>query len=56
MAYYMYRDVNNLWRWRLLAGNNRNIANSGEEYFNEADCLHAINLVKGSSAAPVYKS
>lgn len=56
MAYYMYRDANNHWRWRLLAGNNRNIANSGEGYFNENDCLAAINLVKGSSNAPVYKS
>jgi len=55
MAYYMYRDVQNQWRWRLLAGNNRIIANSGEGYYNEADCLHAINLVQGSSAAPVYK-
>ena len=55
MAYYMYRDANNQWRWRLLAANNRNIANSGEAYHNEADCLHAISLVKGSSAAPVYK-
>jgi uncharacterized protein YegP (UPF0339 family) len=55
MAYYMYRDPSNQWRWRLLAANNRNVANSGEAYHNEADCLHAISLVKGSSSAPVYK-
>jgi uncharacterized protein len=41
------------YRWRLLAGNNRNIANSGEAYHNKADCLAAINLVKGSASAPV---
>ena len=41
------------YRWRLLAGNNRNIANSGEAYHNKADCLAAINLVKGSANAPV---
>lgn len=55
MVYYMYKDTNNHWRWRLRAGNNRIIANSGEGYFNKADCLAAINLVKGSSSAPVYE-
>jgi uncharacterized protein YegP (UPF0339 family) len=55
MAYWVYRDVQGLWRWRLLAGNNRNIADSGESYYNESDCLRAIELVRGSSAAPVYK-
>jgi hypothetical protein len=28
----------------------------GESYWNKADCLSAINLVKGSSNAPVYES
>lgn len=55
MAYYIYKDVQGYWRWRLLAANNRNIANSGESYYNKEDCLHAIALVKGSSAAPVYE-
>lgn len=55
MSYWIYRDEQGLWRWRLLAANNRNIANSGEGYFNESDCLHAIQLVMGSAAAPVYK-
>jgi uncharacterized protein len=56
MVYYLYRDGDNQWRWRLVAANNRIIANSGEGYHNEADCLAAINLVKGSSSAPVRKS
>jgi len=55
MAYWMYRDGQGHWRWRLLAGNNRIIADSGESYYNEPDCLRAIGLVKGSSAAPVHK-
>ena len=54
MAYYVYRDANNQWRWRLVAANNRIIANSGEGYFNKADCLHAIDLVKGTLLTPVY--
>lgn len=55
MQYQMYKDVGGQWRWRLLAANNRIIANSGEGYWNEGDCLSAINLVKASSTAPVYK-
>lgn len=54
MAYYVFKDVASQWRWRLLAANNRIIATSGESYWNKQDCLHAIDLVKGSSAAPVY--
>jgi uncharacterized protein YegP (UPF0339 family) len=55
VAYYKYKDTNNQWRWRLIASNNKIIANSGEGYYNEADCDNAINLVKGSSNAPVYR-
>lgn len=56
MAYYVYRDTRNQWRWRLLAGNNRTIADSAESYYNKADCLSAVNLVKGSGPAPVYEA
>jgi uncharacterized protein YegP (UPF0339 family) len=48
MRFYIYVDVNRQWRWRLVAANNRIIANSGEGYYNKADCLAAINLVKGT--------
>ena len=53
--YVYWKDTNNQWRWHLLAGNNRIIANSGESYYNESDCLAAINLVKGSKDTPVKK-
>ena len=55
MEYIMYKDNNQQWRWRLQAANNKIIANSGEGYYNENDCLSAINLVKGSANAPVRK-
>lgn len=55
MYYKMYKDVSGQWRWRLVAGNARIIADSGESYWNKSDCLAAINLVKGSSSAPVYE-
>lgn len=56
MFYYVYKDQTNQWRWTLYAANNKKIANSGEGYFNKADCLSAIALVKGSAAAPIRES
>lgn len=53
--YRMYRDANQQWRWSLYAANGRMIANSGESYFNKNDCLHAINLVRGSGSSPIYE-
>jgi len=53
MTYYVYKDVQGQWRWYLAADNNKKIANSGEGYYNQRDCLDAISLVKGSAMAPV---
>ncbi len=53
MTYVVYKDVAGEWRWKLRAGNNQPIATSGEGYKNKADCLHGIQLVKGSGNAPV---
>jgi uncharacterized protein YegP (UPF0339 family) len=55
MYYEKYRDADGQWRWTLHGGNERKLANSGEGYHNEADCDHAINLVKGSSNVPVRR-
>lgn len=55
MTFWKYRDVNLQWRWTLVASNGRKIANSGEGYWNEADCDKVIALVKFSSKAPVKK-
>lgn len=56
MAFYMYLDNQGRWRWRLLAGNHRVIADSGQGYVNKQDCRDAIALVQGSASAPVYES
>lgn len=53
MVYLVYRDRAGQWRWNLTAANGRKLADSGESYFNKQDCLAAVNLVKGSSQAPV---
>ena len=52
MEYQVY-EQGGQYRWRLLANNNRNIANGGQSYYNKTDCIAAINLVKGSANAPV---
>ena len=43
------------WYWRLVANNGRSIAVGGEGYYNRGDLLAAINLVKGTSNAPVHE-
>jgi uncharacterized protein len=52
MFFYLYKDVSGYWRWTLYAANNKKIANSGEGYWNKADCVSAISLVKASGSAP----
>jgi uncharacterized protein YegP (UPF0339 family) len=55
MAYYIFKDRVGDYRWHLKAANGRVIADSAEGYRNKSDCLAAIQLVKGSAAAPVYE-
>jgi uncharacterized protein len=55
MKYVLYKDTQGQWRWYLEAANGKKIANSGEGYYNKQDCLHAIDLVKGSASAPVVE-
>lgn len=51
MYFSVYTDRVFQWRWTLYAANNRKIADSAEGYHNKSDCLHAIQLVRGSSNA-----
>lgn len=48
MRFQKYVDVQGYWRWRLIAANGRIIADSGEGYVHEADCDHAIGLVRST--------
>lgn len=52
-SFRVYQDAAGEWRWRLVSGNSRIIAASGEGYHHRADCLHAVELVKDSKYAPV---
>ena len=41
------------YRWRMVAGNGEILAHS-EYYANEADCIAAVDLVKGNArTAPI---
>lgn len=55
MHYEIYRDRSNYWRWRLKANNSLIIADSGQGYVNQQDCLHGIGLVQQSVGVPVYQ-
>ena len=55
MYYMVYKDTSSQWRWRLVAANLKIIADSSEGYWNKADCLHGISLVKSSNSAPVHE-
>lgn len=52
-VFQVYEDAAGEWRWRLVAGNEQVIADSGEGYRDKRDCLHAIELVKDSKEATV---
>ena len=52
-SFQVYEDAAGEWRWRLVTGNSRIVAASGEGYKHRADCLHGVELVKDSKFAPV---
>ena len=53
ITYRVRKDSAGEWRWSLRAANERVIADSGEGYRHRQDCLHAIELVKHSTHAPI---
>ena len=56
MEYRIYRDANSQWRWRLVADNDKIVAESGHGYDKKADCLHAIGLIKISTGTRVRET
>ncbi len=42
----VYKDKAGEWRWRFQASNSKKIADSGEGYKDQKDCLHGIELIK----------
>lgn len=53
MRYEVYKS-GVFWRWRLRGANSEILA-SGEAYYNKADVLHVIRIIKGSGSAPIVE-
>lgn len=51
-----YEDLGGKWRWRLLAGNGRIIASSGESFDSHANALRAAMTMKCAAGAAVISS
>jgi len=49
----VYKDMAGEWRWRRIAGNGLNIANSSEGYKNLTHCLEMAQHVNGESVSVV---
>lgn len=55
MYFTLFKDKAGYWRWNLKASNHLRVADSAEGYVNKSDAIHGINLVKGSTHAPIYE-
>ncbi|RWC38565.1 MAG: DUF1508 domain-containing protein [Mesorhizobium sp.] len=55
MYFFLYQDATRQWRWRLVSSNHKTVADGAESYWNKADALHGIDLVKSAYNAPVYE-
>ncbi|HSW17187.1 MAG TPA: DUF1508 domain-containing protein [Ramlibacter sp.] len=56
MQFIYYREESsNLWRWTLYGDNRRKLAESVEKYYNQADCLAAIEQVRHSNEAEILE-
>jgi uncharacterized protein YegP (UPF0339 family) len=53
MTYFIYKDAEKRWCWRLRTSNGKIIAISSEGYKSKPDCLAAIKLVQASGIATV---
>lgn len=48
--FVFYKDAKNEWRWKLLAENQKIIADCAEGYVNLGHCVHGAKLVAGIAA------
>ncbi|MBF5090465.1 DUF1508 domain-containing protein [Novosphingobium sp. NBM11] len=55
MYYKLYKDRLNQWRWRYVSSNGRTISDSAEGYYNKADAINGISIMKNSGNSPVIE-
>jgi len=46
LKFEIYQDARDEWRWRLKIKNGKTIADSGEGYKNQTDCVAMVNKIK----------
>lgn len=49
--FHIYQDARREWRWRLVAANNRTVADSGEGYSSWSAAYDAAQRVKNNAGA-----
>lgn len=45
MKFQIYKDSRGEWRWRIRAANGKIVADSGEGYKNQQDCIDMIRKI-----------
>lgn len=56
MKFKVYPDRRRQWRWALVAGNGRILADSGQGYLEKRHCYEGIDLIKaGVPGADTYE-
>ncbi|HTN02602.1 YegP family protein [Planctellipticum variicoloris] len=55
MMFYVYRDEDGYWRWRLVTASNQVLAQSPRAYHQKDDCRAVIQLVRNCGIARVHE-
>lgn len=55
MMFYIYRDDDGNWRWRLATAMGQALADSPTSYLRKEDCRAVIQLVMNSRIARVHE-
>ncbi len=55
MMFYIYRDEDGYWRWRLATARNQVLAESPRAYHRKDDCRAIIQLVRNCGIAQVHE-
>lgn len=51
LTFRLYQDKKGQWRWTLLGGNGRILADSSEGYTRQANALRTIRLIQDNMSA-----
>lgn len=46
MRFVIYQDQRSYWRWRIVASNNRIVADSGEGYASRESAERAVRMIQ----------